>query len=500
MVVWGLLTALVAGINFRFSPLFLLPVALFASLMYRRLARDRCAWVILLLPLLFWYGQHSACTLRENTRYVDNYFSSGAGAKDITVDGWVSGFPRVGGGRTSFRFDAGFHGRTFRLLVYTNAPGIDYGDSLRLTGKLLKRRGREPRQDPDVDPYLFSKGAAGTLKVKRYQVTVLPGTDGSWLQRCVFWPWHDRLRQEIVRRLAGNSGIPLALLLGERGELSKSIRRIFIELGISHLLALSGMHLGLIAAAILLLLRRFRARKLLPLLFLLTVYLGTVGEVLSLYRAFGMAVFLVLAKMLHRPMDAMRALAMAVFLLVLWSPHIYFSVGFQLSVTATFAVLLCVKSIPLWRTKKLAARLLNYAVGTIYVGIFVQVFIAPLLLHYFDRISVVSPIATLIFFPFVFIVLFLSILCALSGCFCAELADVFACILAPVNEAFVWLLLYAKGVTPPLLHLPHADILFYCAGITLIWRSRRLKRRLVLGAFLILLSFLKPILLATINS
>jgi competence protein ComEC len=216
--------------------------------------------------------------------------------------------------------------------------------------------------------------------------------------------------------------------------------------------------------------------------------------VFSLYRAFGMAVLLVSAKVIHRPMQPMRALGTAAFLLLLWSPHILFSVGFQLSFTATFAVLLCVTSIPMWKTRRWPARLLNYAIGTIYVGVFVQVFIAPLLIHHFNRLSVVSPLATLFFFPFVFAVFFLSILCAGLGSLCPLLGDCIAFILSPVNETFAFLLLYAKSISPSLVHVPPADPLIYCAGITLIWRSKCMKWRIAVGTILFCASFLRPLL------
>jgi len=302
------------------------------------------------------------------------------------------------------------------------------------------------------------------------------------------------MRAEILRRLGGRSGIPLALLLGERGELDSQVRRSFVDLGISHLLALSGMHLGLIAAAILLIMRRLRIRNLIPLLVVLAVYLGTVGRVLSLYRAFGMAALLVLAKMIHRPMNPLRALGTAAFLLLLGSPCILFSVGFQLSFTATFAVLLCVTSFPAWKTKHAAGRPVNYVAATIYVGIIVQMFLAPLLIHHFGRFSVVSPVATLVFFPFVFVVLFLSILCALCAILCPVLGDCLAAVLSPVSGTFTHMLLLAKSLSPSLVHLPPAQPLAYCAGFTMIWLSKRRKWKIFAGATLIVASFLQPLL------
>jgi competence protein ComEC len=500
MVVWGLLAALAAGISFKYSFLFVLPLTALFYLFLRRLVRRSSPMVFLLVPILFWYGHYQAGILKEDRRHARQFFLSAGASNEIELNGVVSGYPQAGSGRASFRFATDLAGKPVQLLVYANAVGIGYGDSLRLYGKLRKRRGKARLQDPAVDPYLFSKGTVGAITAGRYGVTILSGSGGDWLQRRVFWPLHDRMRQEVIRRLAGNSGIPLALLLGERGYLDRRVRRTFIELGISHLLALSGMHLGLIAGAILLLLRRFRVRNLIPLLVILTIYLGTVGEVLSLYRAYGMALFLIMARMIHRPLDPMHALGTAVFLLLLWSPHIFFSIGFQLSFTATFAVLLCVKSIPIWTTKKLTARLLNYAVATIYVGVFVQVFIAPLLIHHFDRLSVVSPLATLIFFPFVFVVLFLSILCAVCGMLCPILGDIIAAVLVPVTEAFAGLLLFATEISPPLIHLPHANSLIYCAGITILWRSKRAKWKLVLGVIFILSAFAVPFIRSGSNS
>lgn len=492
MVVWGLLAALAAGITYRYSPLYTLPIVALIFALSKKYPFLRSGCIVVFFPLLFFYGQHSARMLRYERQHAQTCFAGESDANDLVMEGWVSSFPQAGAGRSSFLFRTDACGREVQLLVYANTVGIAYGDSLRICGKLLERRGKQPPEDPEVDPYLFSRGAACSFRARKYGVMELPGYGGSRLKRRLFWPLHNRLRVEILRRLGGNSGIPLALLLGERGELDKKIRRTFVELGISHLLALSGMHLGLIAAAILLLMRRFRVRNLAPLLVILALYLGTVGEVLSLYRAFGMAVFLILAKMIRRPMNPMRALGTAAFLLLLWSPHIFFSVGFQLSFAATFAVLLCMTSVPMWKTKNPTAKLVNYTGATIFVGTFVQLFIAPLLIHHFGRLSIVSPLATLVFFPFVLVVFFLSILCAGCGSLCPALGDFLAAVLSPVNRAFASLLLSAEGISPPLIHLLPADTLIYCAAITLIWRSNRTKWKILIGTLLLVASFLRP--------
>jgi ComEC/Rec2-related protein len=251
------------------------------------------------------------------------------------------------------------------------------------------------------------------------------------------------------------------------------------------------MHLGLIAGAILICFRFLRVKSRLTLLLLLSLYVGTVGDVVSLHRAYTMAALLIAASLFHRPLNLLSALGNAVFLILIWWPHMIYSVAFQLSCLATFAVILSIRRFNIARGRNLLGKLRSYAVSTLVVSAFVQVFVVPLLIHHFGCASVVSPIATLIFFPFVLVVLFLSLFCVLLGAIWSSAGSLIAVVLCPLVDVFQSLLQRASELAPPPVHFPNADILLYCAGLTLAWFSKGRSAKTLIGLVLVIIAFLK---------
>jgi competence protein ComEC len=178
-------------------------------------------------------------------------------------------------------------------------------------------------------------------------------------------------------------------------------------LGIAHLLALSGMHLTMIAALAVLATRWTPRRRDTIVALALSLYVGVVGNVDSLTRAWLMALLILAARALVRPPRPIDSLGKALLLMLLCAPHAVLSVGLQLSFVATFAVLVCLERMPAsllrspratdpaWR--RAWARCAQGATIAFVVSLVVEVFIAPLQLHHFGQISVVGPLATVVF-------------------------------------------------------------------------------------------------------
>jgi len=199
------------------------------------------------------------------------------------------------------------------------------------------------------------------------------------------------------RSIGSRCGIAIALLLGEKGYLERGTRKAFVRLGISHLLALSGLHLGFVATVILLVFRMTRRRSGLVLVGFLAIYVGVVGCIVSLYRAFIMAAVLVTAAGIKRPLDPLGALANAFVIVLLIFPHAFFSVGFQLSFLATLAVLLHVRNLTPPKSNGRLVRAWFWIRSSLTVSLAAQAIVAPLVLSYFERMSLVSPLGTLLF-------------------------------------------------------------------------------------------------------
>jgi competence protein ComEC len=491
-MVWGLAAALAAGVWYRFHVFWLIAAAPAVCSLLRPSSRVRYLLGFASAGLLFLYGFFTASLQNSDLAAVQSTLERGYGTSAVRLIGWVAGFPQTGPSGVRFRLRTTLAGRTVDVIAYTAVPGLGYGDSLQFDCRTLKRRGSDSDSLADRNTLLAQRACASVRAVPK-SLRWLPGHNGGFLNRRLFWPVHDLLRRRITRLLGARSGIPLALLLGEKGYLDRAVKQTFIDLGISHLLALSGMHLGLVAGAILLIFSRLGVRSHLALWLILSLYVGVVGEVVSLLRAYVMASVLIAARAMQRPLDPLTALGDAVLLILLWLPLTIHSVGFQLSLVATLAVLLCVGRFSMLPNARWYNRLWVYSKSTVLVGIFVQLFMSPLLILHFHQLSAVSPVATLIFFPFVTVVLFLSFVCSIAGAVSPGAGFLLSPVLEAVDGLFRHCLLTADGLSPRLVRLPQMDLLLTWIGIYLIWRFGRRRRLLLAGVLMLGLAFLRPL-------
>ena len=137
----------------------------------------------------------------------------------------------------------------------------------------------------------------------------------------------------------------ISILLGNRSLLSEEEKNSFSAAGVAHILALSGLHVGIIFSLFLIILFPVslfgykNLRKILAILFV-WVYVFISGAAPSTIRAAIMATFIVLAFILQRRNSALNALLASVFIILLFDPYSMWSVGLQLSFLSVLAILL----------------------------------------------------------------------------------------------------------------------------------------------------------------
>ena len=480
-----LAAALAAGISDD-TRAYLMAAALTALALssVRHDARRAGALTFLLLSL-FLYGRLSIDSLERRQKWVEGTLAQ---MPRVELVGFVRSFPKVSYGRASFEYETRVEGVECRLLVRAYVFVIGYGDSVRVRGRLRDPgRGREDRST-----YLVSRALAGEFVAEESGVERLPGHGGNPLVRRVFWPLHDRLRRDAARGLGARAGIPLALLLGDRTQLGRRTRDAFVQLGISHLLALSGLHLGLVAGLLILVLRMLRVRSVTWLVLALALYVGTVGQLLSLYRAFVMAAVLAVAAQLHRRLKPVTALANAFMLILLAYPHAFFALAFQLSFLATFGVLLCVQRLPAARAKSWPGRVWHYVDASIRVSLSAQLWVAPIIFHYFERMSLLAPLGTLIFLPPVAVLLGLGGLCAGASLISRALGYWTYDGLGSAALAFEDILLRTADASPAVIRLPAPHFVLYYTGVVLLWYATGRWAWRAAGVVLVVLAFLPP--------
>jgi ComEC/Rec2-related protein len=399
-MVWIYSVAVAAGVSGWTLIAAVFP-ALLAVVSFMPADRRRCFLASLALT-----GACYACGLASHLRFDSDHQRvrqriSDLG-RDAVVSGRVVGFPEHRPGAVRFAFDTMLGGRPATLLVSTNTFGVGIGDRLHLAGRLSTGRADRRR-------YLHSRGAGGYLNAPAVGVVKdsrSPRTRVT-LGRLA-WRAHESIRCRLARRLGARAGLPTALSIGERGRVSKAVTSAFSHLGISHLLALSGMHLGMIAAVVLGAMRIARLRNRWLLLPILGGYVCVVGSVVSLYRAYALATVLIVAGRTERPVKPVHALGVALFVLVITRPGLVHSVAFQLSFTATLAVLLAATRINRGSGGGRLRRTGATTLSAVVVGACVQVVLLPLQMRYFGVVTPITPVATVLFLPLVAVMMLLT--------------------------------------------------------------------------------------------
>ena len=210
------------------------------------------------------------------------------------------------------------------------------------------------------------------------------------------------------------AAIAAAMSLGDKRSLDAAQRQSFSATGVSHVLALSGLHLGILFSLYcLLVVNRLASRRsrVLASLFGVALLWGfalLVGFPLSLVRATVMFTLWQLSVVLYSDRSSLNNLALAALLILLFSPASLFDIGFQLSFTSVFFILLLMPHIPRPRWLR-RSRLLALLYGWLAVSIVAQIGTGPLVAYYFHTIPLVGLLGNLLAIPLAYVILGLAL-------------------------------------------------------------------------------------------
>ncbi|WP_028283356.1 ComEC/Rec2 family competence protein [Olleya marilimosa] len=237
-----------------------------------------------------------------------------------------------------------------------------------------------------------------------------------------------------------------ALILGQRQNITKEVYDNYTNAGAIHILAVSGLHVGIILLILNLVfkpierLKNGKFYKTLILVILLWTYALIAGGSASIIRATTMFSIVAIGINLKRPTNIYNTLAVSVFILLLIKPNFLFDVGFQLSYAAVIAIVSFQPIIEkLWTPKYKIVTLLWQ---TLTVTVSAQFGIIPISLYYFHQFPSLFWLSNLIVIPFLSIILGLGLLVitlALFGLPKTLLSDAFGMVINWMNSFFGWI-------------------------------------------------------------
>lgn len=267
----------------------------------------------------------------------------------------------------------------------------------------------------DYARFLRRQGISGRAYVagNRWKVRAMADAEVSLRLRMA------RYRQSLSAQYFSHLGteeaaIAAAMSLGDKRSLDAAQRQSFSATGVSHVLALSGLHLGILFSLYSLLFvnrlpsRRGRVFASLVGVALLWGFALLVSFPLSLVRATVMFTLWQLSVVLYGERSSLNNLALAALLILLFSPASLFDIGFQLSFTSVFFILLLTPHIPRPRWLR-RSRLLPLVYGWLTVSIVAQIGTGPLVAYYFHTIPLVGLLGNLLAIPLAYVILGLAL-------------------------------------------------------------------------------------------
>jgi len=357
------------------------------------------------------------------------------------------------------------HARGQVLVHIYRALKIEYGDRLIMSGKL--HRPYEFSSSPKFSyrRYLAQKGIYWIFSVaKKNPVRLIQKGEGFWLKRMSL-----RLRtylQNIYQRFLSPPvcGLMQAIILGERSRISPAIHQLFKLTGTAHILAISGLHVGIVAALFFVFFRLCRLpRRLQYVLTILSLggYALLTGLRPSVIRAAIMGGIFLSSFVLERETDSLNSLSLAGFILLLCNPKNIFDIGFQLSFASVFAIIILYPR--LWGVMQMMkgspkSKPVKFILQSLAGSVAAWLGVAGLILYYFEIITPVTILANVIVIPAVAVIVALGFGLLLASCISPFLASCFSACIELSFKALLFMVLCFRDLPGAYYRFPNISV------------------------------------------
>jgi competence protein ComEC len=310
-----------------------------------------------------------------------------------------------------------------KVLVTTGLyPEYKYGDEIEIAGKLLT-----PQEFDDFNyrGYLAKDGIYSVIYYP--EIKLIAKNQGSRIYQSIL-SFKNQLREVIHQVLSPlPSTILGAVFLGDKQKLSPELKEKLNITGTRHIVAISGMHMVIMAEILLFLalgLGLWRSQAFYFVLIFLVLYIIMIGAPASAIRAGIMASLLLLAQKIGRLRSADRAIVFAATAMLMANPLLLkFDSGFQLSFIAALSIIylkpILDKKIDNWPNPLGLRDILTMTLAA-------QIGTLPLLVFHFGRLSLISPLANLLIVPFLPMIMISGLILSLVGLIYLPLAKILA--------------------------------------------------------------------------
>ena len=312
------------------------------------------------------------------------------------------------------------HEANGRILIYfakeDSSQLPKYGKKILVSGGLQTIKNAGNPGGFDYSRYMGFQQTFHQVFLKQSKWVLLPVHEEKILYTLIFRARSGviNILQEYIRGSNKVTGIAEALLIGYKEDLDKDVVQAYSNTGVVHIIAISGMHLGLIYAVLvwiflrLPVIKRNATIRVVIILCCLWLFSLITGGSASVLRSAVMFTCILIGKEFFKQASIYNSLATSAFLLLCYNPFLLWDVGFQLSYCAVIGIVWLQK--PIQNQFYSKHKILQYLWQMCAVTISAQILTLPICIYYFHQIPVLFLFTNLICVPLSTVILFAEIL------------------------------------------------------------------------------------------
>lgn len=259
----------------------------------------------------------------------------------------------------------------------------------------------------------------------------------------------SNIRKSVSLRLSRlfpekTEGIAIALLTGDKSSIPFEIKQQFSFAGTAHVLAVSGLHVGIISVMVYLLLGFIADLRIKFLIFSLVIlsFIILTGSHASSLRAGLMAIAAMFVLTMQRKTEPLNILAFVILVIIIISPQMIYSVGFQMSVAAITGIIIFYKPVRNFFVELIGKKeniIFNKIISSLALTFSASMSVAPVIAYYFGMFSIISPIANLFCVPLIFFGMVFTTLSLLFSYIYFPLGEIYSASADLAYNVCIWL-------------------------------------------------------------
>lgn len=280
---------------------------------------------------------------------------------------------------------------TYVYLNFKNNTNLSYGSIISFKGEFIEPEVQRNYKGFSYKEYLKSIGIYGTIKARNVKVIGSKTLGIKALANSIATKIKQIIEEHIEDEDSRN--LLLGILIGYDDELSRDIKEDFQESSLSHILAVSGLHVSFVIMFVTIFLEKLgsprKISKLICICFLI-FFIFLTGETPSVKRACIMAILQILSQLIYRKNDTITSLSISLLIILICNPFSIMDIGLILSFTATIGIICFYNIIFNLISKKVNSndnKIITKLNEIVSVSMATQILIFPLSIIFFNKIS-----------------------------------------------------------------------------------------------------------------